>query len=329
MKAVKEFKDLMKMQGYSDTTTYRYSMALENYITYWADKGVQLKDLTWTHLRDWKKDKVANNNITPVQLTNELRGIKGYYKLKAEDTLSKKWMSIYSKMMMIKAPKVRKTLGHRAMKYDVLMDLLDKTKEDDDLHLLAMTLLYTGGRAQIYGLHKDNIDFKRGVITLIVKGNKELDIPLHDDLAPLLKKRIAQGTFNGGFIFKNGRYGTSARNQQNNWYHCYMQCKKMGKLIGNGEIHPHRFRKTLATLGKKLKIDLQTMQKILGHANISITADIYTELEMEEIKGEYGKVSFIHKDKDKESKNIDNLISRIKALSKEDKQKVILALMEG
>jgi site-specific recombinase XerD len=328
MAVIEEFDELMRGQGYSIRTITRYLRTLRKYKEYWEIKNIQFKDLTWTHLRDWKKHMIAIK-MSHRTLNEELKGIKAYYKLVAQDTMSRDAINRYTKMEMIKAPKLGKRLGYKPIKYDVLMELIEKTKVDSELHCLCMTLLYTGGRAQIYGLHEKNIDFARGIITIIVKGNKELAIPLHDDLAPILKQRIKEGTYNDGFLFRNGRDPTTNINQHNNWNNCYNKCKRMGALIGNGHIHPHRFRKTLPTLGKHLGIDLQTMQRILGHAKITTTADIYTELEMDDIKEEYGKMSFIHKDNEKDSTELGDLISVIKGLSKEKKQKVILALMEG
>lgn len=47
---------------------------------------------------------------------------------------------------------------------------------------------------------------------------------------------------------------------------------------------PYCFRHTYCTDLCKAGVDVRTAQKLMGHANISITADIYTHVDMEDIK---------------------------------------------
>lgn len=47
---------------------------------------------------------------------------------------------------------------------------------------------------------------------------------------------------------------------------------------------PYCFRHTYCTDLCKAKIDIRTAQKLMGHANISITADIYTHVDMDDIQ---------------------------------------------
>jgi hypothetical protein len=55
-------------------------------------------------------------------------------------------------------------------------------------------------------------------------------------------------------------------------------------------VHPHRFRKTLATLGKKLGLDPQFLQAILAHESVTMTLDKYAEVELDDVKREFAKL---------------------------------------
>ena len=48
------------------------------------------------------------------------------------------------------------------------------------------------------------------------------------------------------------------------------------------ELHPHMLRHTYATMLYRAGVDLRTAQQLLGHANIQMTARIYTHLEAED-----------------------------------------------
>ena len=47
---------------------------------------------------------------------------------------------------------------------------------------------------------------------------------------------------------------------------------------------PYCLRHTYCTDLCKAGIDVRTAQKLMGHANISVTADIYTHIDMNDIK---------------------------------------------
>src|SRR5207245_4393996 len=62
-------------------------------------------------------------------------------------------------------------------------------------YAFLMTLLYTGGRAQFYGLRVADLDFGRMEIKAIVKGGKLVTIPLHPILAEQLKGHLASRAY--------------------------------------------------------------------------------------------------------------------------------------
>jgi|GEM_PF-3863433 len=55
-------------------------------------------------------------------------------------------------------------------------------------------------------------------------------------------------------------------------------------------VHPHRFRKTLATVGKRLGMDPQFLQTILAHESVTMTLDKYAEVDLEDVKREFAKL---------------------------------------
>lgn len=54
--------------------------------------------------------------------------------------------------------------------------------------------------------------------------------------------------------------------------------RKLGKRIGVGDVHPHRFRRTCATMALKRGMPIEQVSKMLGHEQLT-TTQIYLDLD--------------------------------------------------
>ncbi|MFQ5910880.1 MAG: tyrosine-type recombinase/integrase, partial [Thermoplasmata archaeon] len=71
-------------------------------------------------------------------------------------------------------------------------------------------------------------------------------------------------------------------------------CKRVQRAAGIEEsVHPHRFRKTLATCGKQMGLDPQFLQAILAHESVNITLDEYARVELEDVKREFARMDLL------------------------------------
>src|SRR5438445_9151427 len=128
-------------------------------------------------------------------------------------------------------------------------------------------------------------------IKAIVKGGKPVTIPLHPTLAELLKRHLASRTYQSEFLFRYGKDPVTRTGQKANRQNAWRACKRIQIASGLLEsVHPHRFRKTLATLGKKLGLDPQFLQAILAHESVTMTLDRYAEVELDDVKREFAKL---------------------------------------
>lgn len=62
--------------------------------------------------------------------------------------------------------------------------------------------------------------------------------------------------------------------------------KKLEEKAGVENIHPHRFRRTFATKLAARGMDIQEIQKLLGHTNINTTMQ-YVHINNDKIKASY------------------------------------------
>lgn len=65
--------------------------------------------------------------------------------------------------------------------------------------------------------------------------------------------------------------------------------KTVEKESGVKNVHPHRFRRTFATNCIKKKMDIRTLQMIMGHTDISTTMG-YISLDSEHLKNQYKQI---------------------------------------
>src|SRR2546428_6284712 len=128
-------------------------------------------------------------------------------------------------------------------------------------------------------------------INAIVKGGKPVRIPLHPTLGELLKEHLASRNYQSEFLFRRGHDANTRTGQKANRQNAWRACKRVEAVAGVREkVHPHRFRKTLATLGKRLGMDPQFLQAILAHESVTMTLDKYAEVDLEDVKREFSKL---------------------------------------
>jgi site-specific recombinase XerD len=64
--------------------------------------------------------------------------------------------------------------------------------------------------------------------------------------------------------------------------------RNIGKRAGVKNTHPHRFRRTGATMALRTGMPIMTVSKLLGHANIAVT-QVYLDISDETLENEHGK----------------------------------------
>lgn len=156
--------------------------------------------------------------------------------------------------------------------------------------LFPFFLLYTGcRRGEALGIRWSDIDFSDGVIyirqNLTYQNNRPV---LHDHLKtkagtrniPLLsplRAALEAQKKTTGYIFCNDDGSPLSETQFNHRIHAY-------KKITGAEFTPHQLRHEYATILYESGVDEGTAQKIMGHADIRTTQNIYTHIRQSKIK---------------------------------------------
>ncbi len=171
-------------------------------------------------------------------------------------------------------PKVEKRLPHTSSIDDVdslLSNEATTTRGMRDMAILS--LLYASGLrvSELCTLALADIDFDRGFLKVLGKGNKERMVPINeraravimrycDEARPKLLNGLLSDLL---FVRASGR----ALSRQSVW----KIVKKYAQLAGLSDISPHKLRHSFATHLLEGGINLRALQLLLGHADLATT----------------------------------------------------------
>jgi len=137
--------------------------------------------------------------------------------------------------------------------------------------LIIWTLLDTGLRvSELVSLRRDSVEWQAHRIHIVGKGGRKRVVPLTDRVRALLESYFAL----------NDRIRMSARGVQ-------FLVRRVAERAGiTKPVTPHVLRHTFAVRSLQRGVSLPSLQKVLGHRNLTTTA-IYLNLSPEEAVREY------------------------------------------
>ena len=114
---------------------------------------------------------------------------------------------------------------------------------------------------------------------MLGKGNKERITYLNAAAKSRINDYLLSRGFESEYLFcslqkPNGKMKVSGVERS---------LKRLVSISGVTDIHPHRFRRTCATIAYKRGMPIQEIQKMLGHENLS-TTQIYVQVDDESVR---------------------------------------------
>lgn len=290
--------------GKSSTTSRQLRSVLCHYFEFCKELGVDRLDRTnWKHFEKWRA-QLMNNGIKKSTVRVYMTYAKMYYAYKAKSNLNNaRLFNLYEKIKLIDIPSAVDIVHYEPLDLDDVKLMLKMVEQEDyEVYAFLMTLLYTGGRAQFYGLRVSSIDFEKDNVNAKVKRGKYITIPLHPELATVLKKHLKTRDYESEFLFRYGRDPDEFNDQQGNAVNAYRYCQRAKNFAGiKDNPNPHRWRDTLATHGRDLGLDPQYVQVIMGHTSIATTLDFYSRPNKKKVKDAFSQISFVEGNKNDET----------------------------
>lgn len=275
-KILKTYIASMRLEGHSEHTLEQYSDAVRKLL---QDIPKDFSEIRTNDVRYHLARYQSTHRVSAVTVDNKRRFLSTFFAwLTAEEIIPK------NPMLRIKRIKQRQTdkKPFSAAELEKIRDSLQTAREK----ALVEFLLSTGCRvSEVANLQIGNIDSRAGECVVLGKGNKERTVYISDNAMYYLQKYLAGRRFCASDpLFLNDRGRAMSKCSIEQLMH------KIGKRAGVDKVHPHRFRRTMATNAMMRGLPIQYIQAILGHSKIDTTM-IYCSVSKESVKAAYLKVA--------------------------------------
>lgn len=287
---ISEFLDYMRYERRrSEQTLQGYRLDLEAYVAYLdtLEGHVTIDTADTEDIRGWIEAMMDRGNSL-TSICRRLSAVRSMYRY----ALARGLVS-HDPAHIVRGPKKSRYLP-QFVREDDMDRLLDSAEWGSDyISTRARTILIllyeTGMRAsELTSLDDSSVDFAQGEIRVTGKGNKQRAIPFGDELRTQLHEYIRQRD-----AMWQQRIDTALILNDRGSRMTYVQLRKevMTRLSAIGNLakrSPHVLRHSFATAMLNNGADLESVQKLLGHSELS-TTEIYTHTTFEQLKKVYSK----------------------------------------
>jgi integrase/recombinase XerD len=279
VKTVEAFLEYLEVErGFAPNTLAAYHADLKKFFkfmkterTFWGWSEISRDDLI-AFLIQMKQRKYAASTIS-----RRISALRSFFAF-----LIQEGQLVDDPSEDLELPRVSRKLP-RVMtveEVDELLELPARSNTPIALRDRAMLeLAYASGLrvSELVNLKLGDINLATGDLRCIGKGNRERILPLSatavraiEEYLELGRPHLAQSA-QAEHLFLNRRGRTMTR--QGFW----LMLKKYAEEIELFDVTPHTLRHSFATHSLQRKVDLRTVQEMLGHASIA-TTQVYTHL---------------------------------------------------
>ena len=265
----------MRLEGRSEKTLKQYYDALTKLLD---EIPKSIKDIRTNDIRYHLAHYQATHKVSNATVNNRRKFLSAFFVWATRE-------EIVDKNPMLKINSIKEKYVTKKPFSDIELAKIRDALEDNREKALVEFLLSTGCRvSEVAGLKVGNIDFQTGECVVLGKGNKERTVYLNNKSMYYLERYL------GGFVDAERPLFMNARGRGMTKQNIEELMRIIGKRAGVSKVHPHRFRRTMATNAMKRGMPVQYIQVILGHSKLDTTM-IYCIYDKEVVKAEYLKVA--------------------------------------
>ncbi len=252
------FLDAKKIEGCSVRTIQYYSSTIERMF---QDIKQPIRKISTEEIRKYLVDYQKINNCSKVTVDNIRRNISSFFSwLEEEDYILKSPMRRIHKIKT-KQP-VKEIISDEAI--ELLRDNCECPRDLAMIDLLYSTGIRVG---ELVNLNISDVDFEARECIVFGKGDKErkvyFDAKAKLHLQNYLKKRVDDNPA----LFVS----LDAPHDRLKISGVEIRIRTLGRRLNMEKIHPHKFRRTMATRAIDKGMPIEQVQKILGHSQIDTT----------------------------------------------------------
>ena len=249
------FLTTIEIQGYAPKTVYGYKRIL---MRLYKETGVPFKKMRTEHIMEFLAGE-KKRGISPVTIENYRHTFNSFFAwMIREEIITKDPML---RIMPFKMPDIMKLPFT-----DTELKKLDEAANSVRDRAIVAFLGATGCRvAEAVSVDRAEIDWQKNRLKVFGKGSKERMVYIDSVSAMLIQRYLNERTDDLPALWIGRGSERLTADQMR------IILKKIGARAGVEGVHPHRFRRTLATRLLRAGMPLERVQKILGHAKITTT----------------------------------------------------------
>lgn len=264
-----------QIEGCSERTIKYYKVTVEHMLN---RIPVEVRKITTDDIRSYLAEYQQINFCSKVTVDNVRRNLSSFFSwLEEEDYILK------SPMRRIHKIKTKQPVKE-IITDEMIERLRDNCKCARDLAMIDL-LYSTGIRVgELVGLNKSDIDFEERECIVYGKGDKERRVYFDAKAKLHLQNYLNSRTDNNPALFVT----LDAPFERLKISGVEIRVRELGRRLNIEKIHPHKFRRTMATRAIDKGMPIEQVQKILGHSQIDTTMQ-YAIVNQNNVKSSHRK----------------------------------------
>jgi len=252
------FLSAKRIEGCSEKSLKYYQTTIQSMLSAVKKdiKQIKTEDIR-TYLTDYQQQKKSCR----VTIDNIRRILSSFFSwLEDEDHILKSPVRRIHKVKAV--TNIKETYSDEAL--EVMRDNCTELRDLAIIDMLASTGMRVG---EMVLLNRNDIDFNERECVVFGKGNKERVVYFDARTKIHLKNYLQSRTDDNPALFVSLK---SPYNRMN--IGGIETClRRLGKQLGLQRVHPHKFRRTLATMAIDKGMPIEQLQQLLGHKRIDTT----------------------------------------------------------
>lgn len=269
------FLNAKRIEGCSEKTLQYYRDTIQAMLD---GIGKSARQILTEDLRRYLTEYQSNRKVGKVTIDNIRRIISSFFS----------WLEDEDKIVKSPARRIHKVKTAKVVKDtytdEALEQMRDSCSNIRDLAIIDM-LASTGMRVgEMVGLNREDVNFSERECVVLGKGNKER-IVYFDARAKLhLQNYLETRTDQNEALFVSVR----SPNNRLQIGGIETMLRKLGNRLNINKVHPHKFRRTLATTAIDKGMPIEQVQQLLGHQKIDTTMH-YAMVKQQNVKQAHRK----------------------------------------
>ncbi len=269
------FISAKRIEGCSDRTISYYEATIENML---KTVITPVRKMTTEDMRAYLADYQKRNNCSKVTVDNIRRNISSFFS----------WLEEENYILKSPMRRIHKIKTNQQVKEVISDEDIEKLRDNcrckRDLAMIDL-LFSTGMRVgELVNLNIEDVDFEARECVVFGKGGKERKVYFDAKAKLHLQSYIAGRNDSNPALFVT----LDAPSERLKISGVEIRIRELGRRINLTKIHPHKFRRTMATRAIDKGMPIEQVQKILGHSQIDTTMQ-YAMVNQSNVKSSHRK----------------------------------------